>query len=361
MAYKLKVILSSINHSRLLKRINTLKKIDSNLTIYGFERDSKNLNEIPSNLEIINLGIIKNGKNFFKRFLFLLKQLRFLKSNPDSIFYVTSMDLAFICMINRTKYIYEVSDLVYTYFNSLLRIIFRYLDKQIIKKSKLTIMTSEGFRSYLFNQKEVKNIIIQPNKLNPNIGDRINKLSKINIKSLKFSFIGLIRYPKTVFKFAKIIGEYFPNHEFHFYGNCQFELITELNELTSSYPNIFSHGSFRNPDDLDKIYSNSDLIVCCYQTETINEKIAEPNKFYESIYFKRPIIVSENSLLSKKVNTFHTGFSINPYNQEEIINFINNINEKELIDISYNLEKFDSNNLIDNDKYLIKRIKEILL
>lgn len=66
--------------------------------------------------------------------------------------------------------------------------------------------------------------------------------------------------------------------------------------------NIFFHGAFKNPIDLPKIYSKIDFIVATYDTTTLNPQYAEPNKIYEAIFFRTPIIVSYNSYLANKVN-----------------------------------------------------------
>ena len=51
------------------------------------------------------------------------------------------------------------------------------------------------------------------------------------------------------------------------------------------FPNVKLHGKFKNPSDLSVIYNKIDLNVICYDTTSINVRIAEPNKLYESIFF----------------------------------------------------------------------------
>lgn len=219
-------------------------------------------------------------------------------------------------------------------------------------------MTSEGFRDYLFGNEFPPNIIIQPNKLSSFFRNIKRPEPKVpDITHLRFAFIGAIRYKETVLRFAKIVGQEFPNHQFDFYGDSY--IASDFEKATTDYKNIVYHGAFKNPYDLEDIYSKVDIVVACYETGSLNERIAEPNKLYEASYFCKPIIVSNNSFLQKQVDRQHCGYVIDAYDDEKIKEFISNINIESIIEIQFRENSRLEHDLIDNPQNIIEYISEI--
>ena len=104
-----------------------------------------------------------------------------------------------------------------------------------------------------------------------------------------------------------------------------------------------------------------DIVVSCYDVSSIGVKILDPNKLYESMYFLKPIIVSENSFLSKQVERYGTGFSINPYDENKINNFISNLNEQLINAKVENIKNVAIEEIIDDDgEKIISYIKKKL-
>lgn len=221
-------------------------------------------------------------------------------------------------------------------------------------------MTSGGFKSFLTGKKEYSNVIIQPNKLSPyfhNI-NRNNICFKNVSDNIKFAFVGAFRYPNTIFRFAEVIGKHFPNHEFKFYGDSQ--MTNQVKNIAEKYANVMYYGEYKNPDDLEMIYQNVDFVVACYDPESLNERIAEPNKLYEAMYFKKPIIVTTGTYVEKQVEKFGCGFAIDASSDDNIIDFINSISLENILKIKKNIEKINSKNLIDdNAKLIIEKIRNI--
>lgn len=155
--------------------------------------------------------------------------------------------------------------------------------------------------------------------------------------------------------FARVVAEKFPNHEFHFYGEGLFS--NQAKELCERYPkNLYYHGSFSNPDDLPMIYSNVDVNVVCYDTASMNVRIAEPNKLYESCFFRVPLVVSKSTFLEKRVLNMGVGYSIDSTNESEIISFIKSINQESLEKSLEAMRQIPHEQLFDNTMELIQSI-----
>lgn len=349
---KVVFLLPTISQPRCIKRIRGFINAGFEIEIYGFDRGVYNVNSKIDGHVINILGFAESGKGYIKKYIYAQKALKkifnkFLHENV--IYYAFAFDIALICkMHSKKKNVYEISDLVYGYFNNkFLREIFTQVDRRLVKFSLLTIMTSAGFYKYLFPKMDQPNVIVQPNRVSNLLYKNERGARHINSDKIVFSFIGAFRYPNTVFRFAKIIGEHYPRHEFHFYGDSH--LTEQVKVLSKNYSNVFYFGPFKSPEDLNGIYEKIDIVVACYDTITLNERIAEPNKLYESLFFKKPIIVSNNTFLSEQVKQLGCGFIIDASLNKNIFDFIESINTDSLNDILSNVNKLPLIDIIDDD------------
>ena len=356
---KIIFITSTLSQPRVIKRIKSIYNAGFDVKVYGFDRNVYTCNSLPLDIETVKLGDLKDGGGYIGKIKSFRKAINYIidkEGKNDVVFYSFALIPAFFLKEKKVKYVYELSDILYGYprFNSI-RPVLKYIEQRIIKKSHLTVMTSEGFRDYLFSTNPPQNIIVQPNKLNSFFNSLERPVAKLpDTHHLKFGYVGAVRYKETVLRFAKIIGSEFPMHEFHFFGDSIF--VKAFQEDTKDYPNVFFHGQFKNPEDLTSIYNLLDIVVACYETGSINERIAEPNKLYESIYFGKPIIVSTNSFLEKKTAKMDCGFSINAYDDDSIRDFVRGISLNVIKRIIANTQKILKDSLIDDPEKIIKSL-----
>lgn len=354
---KIIFFLESLSQPRCIKRIESLYIKGYSVEVYGYSRGFYDVNNFSDQISVVNWGLIRNEGGYLYRFYLNFKNIwNVVRNNRGKkvLYYAFGQDMAFpLLLLTPHRYIYESSDLIYTYFrNKYIMKIFKYLDLKIINKSYRTVFTSLGFKKYLFGNREIKNIIIQPNKVSPYFNNlKRKRLDRVDDSGLTFAYIGAFRYPNTVFRFARIIGEFFPKYRFYFFGDS---ILTPLvKDLENKYANIKYFGKFRNPYDLCDIYDKIDLVVACYDTKTINEKIAEPNKLYESICFCKPIIVSNNTFLSERVSSLGVGYSIDATNDLDIINFIKSLSVPDINRLSRIEENLNESYYIDDNKELL--------
>lgn len=348
---KIVFILTSISQPRCIKRIKSFINAGFDVKIYGFDRGAYNENAIIEGHEIVVLGEQKNGADYFsklKQSYKTLNQIIRTEGKENTIFYCFGYMTALFVMLKKLPYIYEISDILYEKEKfRYIKGIIKKIDKDIVRKSVLTVMTSKGFMHHLFGVEQPNNVIIQPNRISSSFRYQNRPPIKgFDISHLNFAFVGAIRF-ETIFNVAITIARHHQNHQFHFYGESN--LSQRAIALTQKYPNIFYHGSYKNPDDLTEIYNNIDIVVSCYDVKSIGVKVAEPNKFYESMFFYKPIIVSENSFLSEQVERFGTGFSINPYVEADISDFITSLNEEMITTKTNNIKAIALEEMLDDD------------
>ena len=350
---KIIFLVPSITNSHYKNRILEFIDRGYDIEVYGFERSTHNKPKgIPYKYHII--GNIEDGSYISRIKLYRKKFAEIYKkhSNDKTIFYLCGLDIAmFFTMVNpKAIYIYEECDLVHTY--TKLKHIFELIDKRIIRKSLLTITTSEGFIRYHFGTDRPENVCLVENKLNPDILNcKLLEKSKSSEDGLSIAFVGIPRFD-SIYNFIDVFCRNYPQHTFHIWGGP----VPEQFQPLSKYSNCHFHGFFNNPVDLPGIYSQTDLILATYDVKYDNVRYAEPNKLYESIYFETPIVVSKGTFLSDKVEEFGIGFSINPLDEDCIINFINNLS---LDKVKYNVTRIEKEYAINNNSHLFNKLKAL--
>jgi len=346
-------VAGTISQPRIIKRIKSFMDAGLEVEFYAYERGIYNVNiETLRDVDYHIVGKQNEGAGYLKKILQFFKLLRQLKKKYNSesdIFYLFGFFETLSALFLSINYIYEISDIAYGYKKyEKIQWIFKVIDKKMINKSFLTVMTSAGFSDYFFGKSSKNNIIIQPNKIsNYFLPKGRNNISfQCNEDKIVFSFIGAFRYPNTIFRFAHVVGKYFPQHQFKFFGDSI--MTNVVKEIAAQYDNVEYYGEYKNPDDLESIYEQVDFVVASYDPNGLNERIAEPNKMYEAIYFKKPIVVSSNTFLENQVKKIGCGYAIDASKDSNIIDFINSIKNIDLERIKNNIESVDAIDLIDN-------------
>lgn len=361
---KVYFVLGSTDGQRCFKRIEEFRSSGFQIKVFGFDRGLGIPIANKEKCEII--GSFPNSMPYTKRITLIYKSLHGLyhkyKNDKSIIWYYFGDFIAFTSFFfnPNKKYIYEESDIV-SLNSRILNSLKKCLCKYIIRKSLLTVFTSEGFIFYHYGTIERKpaNVIVKPNKVNKKILE-IPEVQKrgIDIHHIHWGFVGCIRF-KSIYNVAQIIGKEYPQHEFHFYGVFDNSIHEQEFNNLKKYSNIYFHGSFRNPDDLPEIYSNIDILISSYGKIGFNVMYAEPNKLYEAIYFKTPIIVNIGTFLGEKVEKMGIGYTIDANNPDAVRSLINNIGES--LKLKYkSLQGISQNEALEECETMIHKLKSAL-
>ena len=346
---KVVFIIGSVSDSHIIKRIEEFVKYGVEVDVYGYKRDVNFTNKL-SCVDPVLIGQVQANRYATRVFSGWKSVSKIIKKYPkDTLFYVWGFDIAIVHALRKTKYIYEISDIRYTQFPLCLNYIFKWIDRWMIKRSVKTLVTSEGFVEFIAGSDAVRSkYILMPNKLSPILRNFERPENEFEHTKIRIGYVGFYRYPDTILKMARIVGERFENIEFHFWGIGPAEMLEQIHSLTCQYPNIYEHGAFKNPDDLPRVYSTIDVVACNYDTNGINERIAEPNKLYESIFFNKPLIVSIGTFLSKQVMRLGCGFVIDSLKEEAIYSFLSSLDKSELRKIAKTEKNIDTIHLIED-------------
>lgn len=357
-----KVIFFAFDPSpRIDRRIREFFEHGYDVEVFGLANDF-NIKYCTNNLYKYNLiGKMRPGMPYAERASHIKEILRIIDERKDThtIFYFFTLNVAVAALFRKgIKYIYEESDMLFDRFsNRMLQKIVILVNKRIIKNSMQTVFTSEGFADYYYGDSVPDNISIITNRVSPACLTLEEKsFGKIDFKKLRFGFVGNIRY-QSILNVSNFVSNN-TSHEFHFFGNA--ESLSESQKHQLYIPNVYMHGTFSNPADLPSIYSAIDFIVCTYDINGINPRYAEPNKLYEAIFFRKPIIVSSGSYLAKKVERLGIGISFDPNDEKDMTEKIMHISQEDYKNMVENLNKIPRSSAVNTNEVFFDKIKILL-
>lgn len=87
--------------------------------------------------------------------------------------------------------------------------------------------------------------------------------------------------------------------------------------------NVVFKGEFKN-EDKPEIYRKIDFINAIYGNKSLEVTTALPNRLYDGILFKKPIIASKGTYLGEVVDKYKLGIVVNVNDMEELV--MNQIN-----------------------------------
>ena len=346
-------VISHQPNPRFIKQINYFAQNGYRVSVIYFYRDSlANLDDtIDENVTLYMLDKIENGKYLKRLFVyfrsfFRLKKL-LVKIKLDKII-ITNIDILLLLILNNIKkytknIIMEISDLrAYTFNSNLLAKIQQYIDDILLNRylTKM-IFTSPKFNEYYYGAKFNGDIFILENK--PLESMMPTKIDKCENNKIVIGIVGLLLDGKphtALFDYAKNREDI----EVHIYGKGSYE--EQAKEYSQNYENIKYFGEYNFFKDVAAIYASLDIIYMSYDTSSndLNINLALPNKLYEAMYYKVPIITSKGTYLAQRVEENEIGYTINCCDEKDIENSIKDyiINKDKL------LLRFDT---ISKDEY----------
>ena len=103
--------------------------------------------------------------------------------------------------------------------------------------------------------------------------------------------------------------------------------------------NITYHGVLEQKD-AQKLAIHADYILCCYAPINDNNINASPNKIYDSIHLKTPVIINSEVKISSFVKKYNIGIVIDNYDNIDYKTLTSVMKEKKnSFDFSNNLSK----------------------
>ena len=339
--YRVLSVLPLLGHPRDSKRIKMLQDGGFIVEAVAFERDYHN-GRLPL-CEIHRLGKIDHGR-YLKRIFKLLKALPKIRSliRKNDIIYASGPDMAFIAAIagfglNRPL-VLEVGDVrelevAKGFIGSFVRLLVRFT----ANSSRLLVSTASGFIDEYYRgwlNVSTPALIIE-NKLEndsftsltSNLCDAM-KGCPFSDRPLRIGYFGVLRDAWSLDVLEKLARACPEQVEIIIAGLPMVSV--DLPELAKKYKNIEFRGTYRSPQDLPALYGEVDMVWACYpypKRSEWNWRWARTNRFYESCYFKKPMIVLAGSGDAHDVKHYSIGMLV----KDDVVNAITSIKAEDII------------------------------
>lgn len=220
----------------------------------------------------------------------------------------------------KNRYIYDVRDYSYEKFS-----IFRLVQRRLVKKSLINIISSEGYKNFLPEGEYFTTHNIPRAELSA-----YRQIKNKNTLPIQISYIGLIRFMEQ----NKRIIQFFKNDKrFHlnFIGTNAVTLQPYCEE--NGVENVTLIGTF-NPADTLNYYNKTDLIMNLYGNHTPLLDYALSNKLYYAASLYKPILVCEDTFMETISREYDIGFTLTLSDldeKEKLVNYIKNLDRDQFI------------------------------
>lgn len=286
------------------------------------------------------LNKIKNFKKFISH------ARKYSESFKADFIHAIDLDMliATMCLYKNSKLIYEVYDIKFLH-NKILNSVREKIEAYIMNKKVDGIILASPFFECYYKKIGVKKVefVVINNKPNKNIlsNQTDNYLTNYN-KAIQnksvIGFVGKIRYKEILINLIESI-KYEPNTAILLAGDgADYDYINKYineNELSSR---VIMTGRY-DQANLKTIYDACDYIWAAYPNKNLNVKYAISNKFFESLIFNKNIIVSNNTEIGRLVKQLKLGYTVDPYNRNNIMKLISSLDTTEKQTKKFKVEK----------------------
>ena len=165
----------------------------------------------------------------------------------------------------------------------------------------------------------------------------VRPLDKLLTDRIRIAYVGAFRYNDIIKDLIEIVISD-RSITLNFHGDGYPETLSMIKRASNENSNIFFHGAFKNPDDLQGIYSENNLNFVVYQNTLENEQVAMPNKYYESGFFNVPIVCASNTYVGRRSVENGIGWMVDT-DQDSMSKFLKNLKVEDLLQKHKHIKK----------------------
>lgn len=210
----------------------------------------------------------------------------------------------FIRRYFKDRYIMDIRD--YTYEKYFL---YRRRVDQLIMDSSFSVISSRGFYRFL---KDNDKIVIAHNISNQEDIVKESTLQKEKINTI--GFVGRVRYEKENWRLIETFAND-KSYRLLYAGGvmpgCNLEELCEQRKIS----NISFWGKFENREKR-AIYEHIDIINSLYGNFSLEVTTAVPNRYYDAIIYKKPILASSGTYLGELVREKNLGIVVDIFHDD---------------------------------------------
>lgn len=312
---------------RVLKEAKYLVNIGYNVEVLCWDRGElvQEGDEIIQGIKIKRFWIPSRAGSGFKQLPSYLKFLnmckRYIKKNNYDFLHCHDLDGAIIgCLISNHKKDKMIFDMHEFYESGRL--------ERVKKMVRIFInyIQNRSYKILYVNDTQIQNVkASNKSKLIylPNYPEayKFRNLEKVTSEKLRIVYTG---HPRHFFPLKALMDASVNNNLVEIKINGYGPDYEKLKKIEPNYNNVKVTGKYSH-DDIAKLYSETDLVYCVYNTGNVNNETALPTKFFEAIISEKPIIVNKKSYMADICTKYDIGYLVDPLKPESIATIISNI------------------------------------
>ena len=297
------------------------------------------------------------GVNKIKKILPLYKYQKRLreviqKGNYTKLIMISSIAPVIISdlLIKKFKgnYILDIRDYTYEKFY-----IYKKIIMKLINNASFCSISSKGFLKFLDNSSK---FVVSHNITNQEaVVDKMKEFT--GNENLIIGFVGRVRYfeenKNLIQKLSK--SRFVLKYVGDMTEDCNLISFCEEN----NYKNVIFEGAFSNKDK-PQIYKSIDIINSIYGTKSLEVTTALPNRLYDALLYKKPILASQDTYLGYIVEKYGIGIAVDIFNDDINKRLEEFLNTVDVATINKNFQKLLM--IIEKEQnYYIKRINDFII
>jgi len=351
-------LLPVVTHVRYRKRMEALTALNLDIEVLAFERPY-----YPGKPKInyTSLGSISHN-NYLKRILPFLKALPKIwrHARKTDVIYCFGLDMLLLAWLVKmllgkpVTLLYEVGDIREVLLGTNLKSkLARVLETFLVQRIDRLILTSKAYYEHFYEgilKLSVPYQVIE-NKLEPGFVSEQAMLPP----SYRLGYFGVLRCPRSWEIMNQLAKE---GMSIYIRGFPRSPLNLSEDDLSSTaehQDNLTYGGTYLAPDELTSIYEQVELVWACYPFEenrpVANWKWARTNRFYESCFFKKPMICQAGTEDARVVEALNIGLAVELSNPEEVIRVLQTINPEQIRIWTENLENLPESIYMYSDEH----------
>lgn len=347
------IILPLIGDTKDSKRIDQLINAGFCVKAVAFQRDYP-IMRAPK-CDVVLLSKIEHGHYFVRLISMLFSAIKMRKHLKEcDLVYAMSPDLAFFAYFSgfalHKPLIMDVADIRHIQVRkSIVGFLWRIIDKFISSRCTLVVVTARGYLDRYYSEYlgvKLRDTLVIENKVD--YTSEIKTASEVvvseNTDRMVIGYFGVLRSTWTIELLRLLITRYPTKFEILLAG-VDFQKEHDLIKLSSDIDGFNYIGAYKSPEQLPSLYKKVDLVIACYPdpTNDINwhvvQKISRSNRFYEALFFNKPLITMKDSEDGAVVDANNIGLGLLNYEYESALSSISAISTDDLCRWKKNISK----------------------
>ena len=178
----------------------------------------------------------------------------------------------------------------------------RQLERSLLRRVEKIIVSSPKFSTEYYEKIYSGEIVLLENVPQKSVWSEFTRRRRANGEFV-IGYIGILRYKESLYKLIETterLAKEGMKIRVVFAGGGRAVDIADVQSKISASGVFEFRGAYEYSKDIKRLYQDLDLIYAVYDENNRNCQIAMPNKFYESILSKIPILVAANTYVGEQ-------------------------------------------------------------